>query len=149
MIKKKVYYFFHTWARTRSTWNVHTDPRITIICLNASITIVSSSIISAIDTRTSLGITTFSMTIALASLTMREVPKARFTLTARSSISIRSTLASSCFNIAKIVQRSYTIAITRYTTLWAEAISSRRATITASANNVWFTRTNTSVTLTE
>lgn len=149
MIKKKVYYFFHTWARTRSTWNVHTDLRITIICLNASITIVSSSIISAIDTRTSLGITTFSMAIALASLTMREVPKARFTLTARSSISIRSTFASSCFNIAEIVQRSYTIAITRYTTLWAEAISSRRATITTPANNVWFTWTNTSVTLTE
>lgn len=143
------FFFFHTWTRARSTWNVHTDPRIAIICLNASITIVPSSIISAIDTRTSLGITTFSMTIALTSLTMREIPKARFTLTACSSISIRSTFASSCFNIAEIVQRSYTIAVTRYTTLWTKTISSRRATITAPTNDVWFTRTNTSVTPTK
>lgn len=136
-----LWYTVFTWTRTSSTRYVHSYSWITVKGFDTTITIVTSGRIATIDASSGSRVTVICMTMTLTSLTMWEIPKTWFTLTTRSSIRIWSTLASSGFNVAKVIQCTNAIAVARYTSCWTKSISSRSTTIASSTDYVNFART--------
>lgn len=108
---------------------------------------MSGGKISAVDAGPGLRVAAIRVPVTLAALTMREVPKARFALTAGSAISVGATLAAAGLDVAEIVEGADAVAITRDASLWAESVGSRRATIATSADYVWLARAHPAVVL--
>lgn len=125
-----------TWTRTRSARNIHTDPGIAVIGLDASITVVPGCGVAAIDAGAVLRVAGLGVTVALASLTVREVPEARLALAAGSTVGIGAALAPASLHVAEIVQGTDAVAIAGNATLWAEAVGAGRATIASSPNDI-------------
>lgn len=155
MIIKGVQLFFLlwqivlTWTRTRSTRYVKSYSWITVKAFDTTIAIVTSGGIATSDASSGSGVTVICVAMTLTTLTMWEIPKAWFTLAARSSVGIRTTLASSGFNVAKVIQCTNAIAIARYTSCRTKSVSSRCATIASSTDYVNFARTQAAIILTK
>lgn len=141
----KILKIMFTWARTCSARYIYSNPRIAVEIVDASVAVVSSSKISAINACSSIRVATVSMSVAFTALTVWEIPEAGFTLAAGSTVSIWTALTSASFYVAEIVKCTNTIAVTGNASFWTKSIRSWRATIATSANYVWLTWTHSTI----
>lgn len=137
-----------TWTGTRSARYIYADPRIAVEIVDATVTIVSSGEVSAIDASPGLGVAAVRVSVALTALAMREVPETGLALAAGSAVGVGTALAAACFDVAEVVKSADAIAVTRDATLGSESVRSWRAAIATSANHVRFARTRPAVVLT-
>lgn len=136
-------------TRTRSARYIHANPRIAIEIVDATIAIVPGGEISAVDAGPGLRVTAVRVPVALTTLTMWEVPKARLALAAGPTVSVGATLAAASLDVAEIVEGADAVAVARNAALRAESIGSRRATVATSADHVRLARAHPAVILTQ
>lgn len=103
--------------------------------------------ISAVNAGSGFRVAAVRVSVALATLAMWEVPKARLALTAGSTVGVGATLAAAGLNLAEIVEGADAVAVARDASLRAESVGSRRATIATSADHVRLARAHPAVIL--
>jgi len=138
-----------TRARTCSTRYIHANSWIAVKVVDATVAIVTSSEVSTINASSSFRVAAICMSVAFASLTVWEVPKAGFALTTGSAISIGTAFAAASLNIAEVIESTNAIAIARNASFGTKSICSRRATIATPAHHIRFTWTHSAVVFTQ
>lgn len=134
-----------TRTRTRSTSYIHAYPRITVEIVDATITIVSGSEVSTINTGAGFRVTIVRVSVALAALAMREVPETGIALTAGSAVGVGVTLAATGLDVTEIVEGTNAVAVAGDASFRTETVRSRRAAVATSANHVRLARTHSAV----
>lgn len=125
-----------TWTRARPAGYVDADSRITVKGIDATVAIVPGGVVSATDASTGLGIAAVRVSVALAALAVRKVPETGFALATGSAVGVTATLATTSFNVAKVVESTDPVAIARYAAFGTESVRARCATIATSADHV-------------
>lgn len=125
-------------ATAWSTSNLASEQRITVVPLNAAITIVATGKVRTLNTFASLGVASSSMSVTVTGLAIGEVPVSNLALIAFSTVGLWMTIALSCDEIALVVLRSHTITIASLTSIGREAVSSRRTFIALTPDDVGF-----------
>lgn len=103
--------------------------------------------VTAIDAGSSFRVAAVGVSVALASLTVREVPEAGFALAAGSAVGVGTALAAAGLDVAEVIEGTDAVAVARDTSLGAKSVRSRRATVATSAHHVRLARTHSTVVL--
>lgn len=108
---------------------------------------MSGGEISAIDASPSLGIAAVRVSIALAALTVREIPETGLALAAGSAVSVGTTFAAAGLDVAEIIEGADAVAVARDAALGSESVRSRRAAVATSADHIRLARAHSAIVL--